>query len=137
MKRSTIELEIAPEIEDTVRVIAEGENCSIESILQEGLALLFGNDSVVEYQLERLGGYSDEQLWAVIHQRLSFAQDRRVRQLMEIGREGKLTPQEESEFSCLLSMIDRQTMLRSRALLLMKERGHDIYEYLNVELVGD
>ena len=97
MKRSTVELEITPEIEDHVRVIAEGENCRIESILQEGLALLFGGDSIVEHQLDRLNGCPDEQLWALIHQRLSRAQDQRMRELLDQGSEGTLTEQEHAE----------------------------------------
>ncbi|MDE2638703.1 MAG: hypothetical protein OXI30_20235, partial [Chloroflexota bacterium] len=67
MKRSTVELEIALEIEEYVRVIAKGENCSIEAILQEGLALLFGNDSIVEYLLNRLSNCRPSRCMAAAH----------------------------------------------------------------------
>ncbi len=130
MKRSTVELEIAPEIEDHVRVIAEGENCSIESILQEGLALLFGGDSIVEYQLDRLNNCTDEQLWALIHQRLTRAQDARMRELLNRGSEGTITEQEKAELTYIIDWVDRQMLLRSRALALLQERGHDIDTYL-------
>lgn len=137
MKRSIVELEIAPEIEDHVRVIAEGENCSIESILQEGLALLFGGDSIVEYQLDRLNDCTDEQLWALIHQRLTRAQDKRMRALLVRGNEGALTEQEHAELKNLVDLVDRQMLLRSRALALLQERGHDIHQYLNATVEAD
>lgn len=133
MKRSTVELEIAPEIEDHVRVIAEGENCSIESILQEGLALLFGSDSRVAYQLDRLTDCTDEQLWALIYQRLTASQNNRMRDLLDRGTEGTLTEQESAELRHFIDLVDRQMLLRSRALFLLKERGHDIDAYLNPE----
>jgi len=133
MKRSTVELEIAPEIEEYVRNIAEGENCSIESILQEGLALLFGNNSIVEYQLNRLSDCTDEQLWALIYQRLTQSQDYRMRELLYRGSEGTLTKQENAELQYFVDLVDRQMLLRSRALVLLKERGHDIDVYLNTK----
>ncbi|MYE26290.1 MAG: hypothetical protein F4X87_03545 [Chloroflexi bacterium] len=131
MKRSTVELEIALEIEEYVRVIAKGENCSIEAILQEGLALLFGNDSIVEYLLNRLSNCTDEQLWALIYQRLTQSQDSRMRDLLYRGSEGTLTKQEKAELKYHVDLVDRQMLLRSRALVLLKERGHDIDAYLN------
>ncbi len=137
MKRSTVELEIAPEIEDHVRVIAAGENCSIESILQEGLALLFGSDSIVEVLLDRLSHCTDEQLWALIHQRLTRSQDSRMRELLNGGTAGTLTEQEHAELRYFVDLVDRQTILRSRALALLQERGHDIDAYLNPEPEAD
>lgn len=137
MKRSTIELEIAPEIEEHVRVIAEGENCSIESVLQEGLALLFGNDSIAEYLLDRLSDCTDEQLWALIYQRLTQSQDYRMRELLDRGTEGTITKQENMELNYYVDLVDRQMLLRSRALLLLKERGHDIDIYLNTRLEAE
>ena len=131
MKRSTVELEIAPEIEDHVRVIAEEENCSIESILQEGLALLFGGDSIGEYQLDRLNACTDEQLWALIYQQLTRSQDNRMRELLDRGAQGTLTEQENAELTYFVDLVGRQTLLRSRALALLQERGHDIDAYVN------
>ncbi len=131
MKQSTVELELAPEIVEYVRAIAAGENCTIESILQEGLALLFGNNSIVEYQLNRLSDCTDEQLLALIYQSLTQSQDYRMRELLQLGTEGKLTKQENAELKYYVDLVDRQMLLRSRALVLLKERGHDIDVYLN------
>ena len=137
MARSTVELEIAPEMEAYVRVIAEGENCSIESILQEGLALLFGSDSIVEYQLDRLGNCTDEQLWALIYHRLTRSQDSRMRELLARGNEGTLTEQEKAELKYYVGLVDRHMLLRSRSLVLLQERGHDIDTYLYAAPEGE
>ncbi len=137
MQHSTIELQIARDIEEQARKIAQGDNCSFETVLEDGLALLFSTVPADEIRLDRLQAFSDEQLWAIVHLRLSFAQDRRVRLLMEYGREGKLIPHEANELETLLDLIDRQTLLRSQALFLLQERGHDTLQYLNVQLVTE
>ena len=133
MGRSTIELEISPEIENQARLIAEGENCSMEAILQEGLALLFGNGSFAEYLLDRLGDCTDEQLWALVYQRLTASQDRRMRELLERRSQDALLEQEVAESRVYVDLVNRHMLLRSRALVLLKERGHDIEIYLGAE----
>jgi hypothetical protein len=42
----------------------------------------------------------------------------------------KLTEDEQSEFEHLLTLNDRAMLLRSEALLLLKNRGYDIAIYL-------
>ncbi|MCY3915802.1 MAG: hypothetical protein OXG49_07295 [Chloroflexi bacterium] len=105
--------------------------------MQEGLALLFGNDSIAEYLLDRLSDCTDEQLWALIYQRLTQSQDYRMRELLDRGTEGRITKQENMELNYYVDLVDRQMLLRSRALLLLKERGHDIDIYLNTRLEAE
>ena len=133
MGRATIELELSATVEDQVRVIAAGENCSVEAILQEGLALLFGNDPIAEHQLDRLDDCSDAQLWALVYRRLTAAQDSRMRKLLDRGSQGLLTAQEQDELRHHVDQVERQMLLRSRALALLKERGHNINIYLGAE----
>ncbi|MDE2635586.1 MAG: hypothetical protein OXI30_04410, partial [Chloroflexota bacterium] len=73
-----------------------------------------------------------EQLWALIYQRLTQSQDSRMRDLLYRGSEGTLTKQEKAELKYHVDLVDRQMLLRSRALVLLKERGHDIDSYLGV-----
>ena len=137
MGRSTIELEIADDILTAAQGRAQRENCRLESVLEDGLALLFGSLSEGDLPVDRLYHLSDEQLWTVVHLRLTFAQDRQARALMERGRNGELTPAEKHEFEDLLELIDRQTVLRSHALALLHERGHDTLQYLGVQTVAE
>ena len=134
MQRSTIELEIPSDIKTRAREIAEREHCSLESVLEGGLELLFSRPSEVSQIVDRLDNFSDEQLWNLVHLRLTFAQDRRIRSLMERGGEEPLSFAEETELESLLELIDRHTVLRSHALAQLQERGHDTLEHVNVEL---
>ena len=134
MKRSTIELQIASDIEDQAREIAKGDNCSVESVLEDGLALLFGSLGDVYGLLDRLNSFGDDQLWELIHQRLTPSQDQRMRDLLYRGSEGTVTSQEKSELGAYADLIDRHMLLRSQALVLLKERGHDIETYLKANI---
>ena len=74
--------------------------------------------------------YSDAQLWAVVYQRLAWPQSQRLHELSAKNKLEKLTEDEQSEFEHLLTLNDRAMLLRSEALLLLKNRGHDIAAYL-------
>ncbi len=137
MHQKTIELKVAPDIEDFARGIAESENTSVEAVLQDGLALLFGGGSLVEYQLDRLGECTDEELWAVIRQRLTAPQENRMQELLFRGSEGALLEQESAELRHLADLVDCQMLLRSRALALLQERGHDIDAFLKASPGAD
>ena len=137
MQRSKVKLNVPGDIEALARRIAEHENCSLESVLEDGLAMLFSESWDGEQFLDRLAYFSDEQLWNLVHLRLTFAQDRRIRHLMERGGEDTLSSAEESELESLLRLVDRQTVLRSHALIQLQERGHAPLQYLNVELAAE
>lgn len=137
MRRSKVELKIPSDIEDLARKISEQENCSLESVLEDGLSMLFSGSSDGQPFLDRLAYFSDEQLWNLVHLRLTFAQDRRIRSLMERGGEHSLSHSEESELESLLRLVDQHTVLRSHALVQLQERGHAPLQYLNVELAAE
>ena len=132
MNRSTIELEIPEDVYEQARDIARCGNRSVESVLQDGLSILFGTSSEVEVSPDSLVDFSDEQLWEVVHRRLSWAKDSRLRTLMALGKEGRITEQERQELEHLVAVVDRQMLLRTKALVLMKQRGHDIETYLEL-----
>jgi hypothetical protein len=69
--------------------------------------------------------YADEQLWAIVHQRLAWPQDARLRELIALGKQRQITEDEKAEMERLIDLVDHQMLLRSEALLLLKQRGHD------------
>ena len=75
--------------------------------------------------------YTDDELWAVVNQRLTQEQDTRLRELIALGKQGQLTMDEQAEMERLVDLVDHQMLLRSEALLLLQQRGHDIDTYLN------
>ncbi len=70
--------------------------------------------------------YTDDELWSVVDQRLTQEQDARLRQLIALGKQGQLAADEQAEMERLVDLVDHQMLLRSEALLLLQQRGHDI-----------
>lgn len=126
MHQPKIELHIPLEIYKRASQIAHDSNRSIESVLLDGLALLFGALPDSGISPDELSAYTDEQLWAIVHQRLAWPQDTRLRELIALGKQGQLTEDEKVEMERLIDLVDYQMVLRSEALLLLKQRGHDV-----------
>jgi hypothetical protein len=101
-------------------------------VLLDGLTLLFGALPDAGISPDVLKGYSDEQLWAIVHQRLAWPQDTRLRELIAFGKQGQITGDEKAEMERLIDLVDHQMLLRSEALLLLKRRGHDVEKQLKL-----
>jgi len=95
--------------------------------------LLFGVSPGVEIAPDELEGYTDRQLCAVVHQRLACSQDNRLHELMALGEQGQMTDEEKAEMTSLIDLVDHQMLLRSEALLLLKQRGHHVEKQLKLE----
>lgn len=80
-----------------------------------------------------LKNLSDEQLWTVINQRLPSDEDQRLSLLIEKGKAVDLSAQETAELEALIKKENQQMVIRSKALVLLKQRGHDIDSYLAEE----
>ena len=132
MKRSTVELEIPEQIIEEAEGIARRRNSSVESVLQDGLLMVFGTSADCEVSMESLQNFSDEQLWTLVDRGLLGAQDSRWRELMALNKKGAMTDEESKELDDLADLIDRRILMRSKALMLMKQRGHDIDAYLGL-----
>jgi hypothetical protein len=126
MSQSTVELHIPPEIYARAEQLALESNRSVEAVLVDGLALLFGVLPDRHIAPNDLKDYPDEQLWAIVYQRLVWFQDTRLRELIALGKQGKITTDEKEEMEHLIDLVDHQMVLRSEALLLLKQRGYDV-----------
>ena len=82
--------------------------------------------------MESLQNFSDEQLWTLVNQALLGAQDSRWRELMALNKRGAMTDEESKELDDLADLLDRRILIRSKALLLMRHRGHDIDAFLGL-----
>ena len=98
----------------------------------DALSLLFAEFSAIELEPEALQDFADEQLLAVVHQRLAWPHDTRLRELMQLGQLGQVTEDEIVEMEDLVAKFDHQVLLRSEALLQLKRRGHDIDKLLKL-----
>lgn len=132
MTQATIELQLPPELLARAQEIAHANNQSLEDVLLESLSLLFAAPSAPLPALDALSAYGDAQLWAVVHRHLAWPQDARLHELIARGKAGALSPDERAEMESLLDWVDRYTLLRSQALVLLRQRGHEVERLLNV-----
>jgi hypothetical protein len=133
MSGKSVTLDLPEDLYERVRQVAEQSQRPVERILVESIRLLFGLPSTstdIATTLAAMPSYSDAQLWAVVYQRLAWPQSQRLHELSTKNKLEKLTEDQQSEFEHLLTLNDRAMLLRSEALLLLKNRGHDIATYL-------
>jgi hypothetical protein len=133
MPRKSITLDLPDDLYDQVCYVAEQHQRPIEHVLVESIRLLFVPPSPstdLTTSLAALSNYTDEQLWAVVYQRLAWPQAQRLHELSAQTKRERLTANEQHELDHLLTLNDRAMLLRSEALRLLKNRGHDIAIYL-------
>jgi hypothetical protein len=133
MSQQPVQLELPDELYERIQQVAEESNRSLESVLVESLQLLFSQPSLsndLTANLAELVNYSDEQLWAIVHRRLPWSDSMRLRELIAQSKQTALADSEKRELEYLLELVDRSMLLRSEALLRLKERGRDVERYL-------
>jgi hypothetical protein len=127
-----LHLELSDELMWHIRKAADASARSVEAVAVESLGLLFGGSAVIA-DVAYMDVYTDQQLWAVVHQRLAMDDDQRMQALIETGKQGDLADSDQAELDALLEKLDDFILLRSNALLLLKQRGHPIEAYLDTE----
>jgi hypothetical protein len=123
MTQQSVVLELPDEIYERARRVAEESQRPLESVLLDSLTLLFGNFPA-ELTPESMEQLSDDNLWAVVYRPLAWPLDARLRELTVRGQ--SLSDEEQGEIRQLVDQLDRYVLLRSKALLLLKQRGHDV-----------
>ncbi len=133
MNQQPVVLQLPEDLYERIRQVAADSRRPLEEVLVDSLALLFG-DLAENTQLtpELLGSLTDEQLWAIVHRALAWPQDSRLRELTALGKQGRLSTEEQAELERLVDQVDRYVVVRSQALLLLKERGYDVEQRLRL-----
>ena len=131
MGQNPVTLNLSDEVYEAVRRVAEESNRPVEDVLLESVGVFFG-DLSGEVTLANLPNYTDTQLWALVHRRLSKAHLARLGDLNAKGKRGALSTNEEQEIEQLIHASDQLMLLRSKALHLLQDRGHDIKGYLGM-----
>ncbi|MDE2821671.1 MAG: hypothetical protein OXT68_14940 [Chloroflexota bacterium] len=129
MEEPTKELQVPASIYERAEAIAGDSGRSAETLMLDALSLHFCELSAMGSEPEALQTLADEQLWALVHRRLTPKQDARLRDLLDLGNQGRIHSQDEGELAQLAAMVDQQMVLRSKALVLLQRRGHDIDQY--------
>lgn len=130
MSQSPILLQLPDELYERLRELADDSQRPVESILVDSLNLLFGDlPSITPQQLINL---SDAQLWAIVHRPLAWPQDARLRELGALGKQGMLSEAEQAELEVLIDAYDQYVLLRSQALITLKQRGINVEQRLKL-----
>lgn len=136
MAERTVTLHIPDELYKQVEKAARASERAVENVLLDSITL-FVNYPQTTQQLdkwvEQLSGYTDAQLWNVVYHRLAENDALRLSELSDKNKQGTLNPQENDELTNLINMVDRDMLLRSEALLLLQQRGHDVDAYLKLK----
>jgi replicative DNA helicase len=114
-----------------VRQVASERNRTIENTIIDVLQLLVGtSDEALDTQLSLLETTSDEQLWSIAQLSLSASDYERLRALIEKGRNEPLLREDERELDQLSEMSEYWMVLRSKALAILKQRGHNVEHFV-------
>lgn len=124
-----VSIELSKELYERVRQVAARSGQPIEKVFVEGMAWWYNNMRADDATLHKLSTLSDVELWAVVYQRLPVQDEERTQELLQKGNEGRLTSEEQVELENLVKLEEHQMLLRSEALVLLKQRGHDIDTY--------
>lgn len=132
MGERTVTLQVPDEIYNSAQEVAHAAGRSVETVLMESIDVLFRKPSLsedIERLLNEMAHYSDTQLWAVVYRQIPWLQSLRLRELSGKNKQGLLANTEASELEQLLQLVDRYMLLRSEALLLLKQHGQDVESY--------
>ena len=129
MSQQPITVTLPDELYGRLQQIAENSDRSLETVVLESLDLLFFHSDSESIKLEDMENYPDEQLWAVVHRRMGWPESNQLHELSDKSKLTHLTEDEQAELDRLLEQVDRDLLLRSVALRLLKSRGHIVDRY--------
>lgn len=132
----TMTIEIPANLYERVQQVAQRSGVSEETAFLEGMSWFYGmmrSDSQVALNL--LDTLPPVQLWAVVYQRPIPHDVDLLYELLEKGNSGTLQEDEYTKLKSLVSLVDYQMLLRSHALVLLKEQGYDVDSYFYSEVI--
>jgi len=106
------------------------EQSLVEALVWEGIILHFdkAKESLsLKESLDVINRFSDETLWRILDYRIPYAKRYRQRELVT---KGSLSVEEQGELQEYTGIYDRFVATRAKAILLLKQRGHDVERYL-------
>ena len=131
MEQLTVAVEVPADVYRQVEEVAVESDRTAESVIVDVLTMMFRSPSDSILDADDLKCMDDDMLLAIWHSRLAWSLETRLRELMHLGQLGKATNEEVAELEDLVAQADNQVILRSEALILLKQRGHNIDKLLN------
>jgi hypothetical protein len=129
-----ITLSIPEEMMQLAHKVGDDADVSVEVVLLDWLQHPVPKPTLtdVDTQLDALSSTTDIHLWTVVHRHLEVEQQQRLDEIVDKHEGGEtLTPNEKMEWVDLIEWVETLMLLRSQALVLLKERGFDISRFFN------
>ena len=120
MTAHTITLELPENIYQRAQRVAEATRRPIEQILVEWIHPPVQEQAIA---LDDLRGLSNDELIRVSQSQVPSENSRRLQELLLAQQQRTLTDNEHREAAALVEEEDMVTLLKARALFLLKERG--------------
>src|SRR5262245_58818163 len=98
MGQKTVTIQLPDEFYESAQEAAEASGRSLETVLVEGIGLLFSEQMPsenVNRLLAAMPTYNDRQLWTVVHQQVSQTQTLRLRELSAKRKQKPLSKTEQ------------------------------------------
>lgn len=130
---AAVSIEIPEELYKRIEQVALRSGQSFETAFLESMSFLYTTIPLgdTERVLQEMAALSDVKLWAIVYQRLTPQTQEQFHLLLQKGNQGLLSATEKFELEELIQLHDYQVLLRSEALLLLKQRGYDLDGYFN------
>jgi hypothetical protein len=130
----SIHLDVPADLYARIQEAASRSDQPVEAVLVESIGLLFGAPSIDwDHLATTVETLTDAQLWALVYRRMAWVSAGRLRDLTGRGRQAPLSEEEQVELDALIDEADRMTLLRSHALLILQQRGHNVQDRLRRE----
>ena len=85
----------------------------------------------IEQELSELDLFTNEELWRAARMTAPTDKSERMQELVEKQQLEGLTDSEKQETAVLSHFFNRVMLVRAKAAVLLKERGHDVNQLLN------
>jgi len=114
------------QIEQRARRMHRSVEDELVAVVAEALPALEDLPADIADELAQLAFLSDEELWQAARTTLPPEESERMQTLLLKRQREGLSPEEQQEAERLLHRYDRTMLVRARAAVLLKERGHNI-----------
>jgi plasmid stability protein len=130
MTLQTVTLRLPNNIYQRVKQRAQAMQRSVEDELLAVVAASLPDEEELPGQLaaelNQLSLFTDDELWQAARATVPANKRERMAELSSRAKEQDLTEEEQQEVEDLTYIFDRNMLLRAKAAVLLKERGHDI-----------
>lgn len=129
MTNFPVTLTVPSHIYERAKQIANRSERSIEDVLVnllESTLTLPSLPANEQRELDALASLSDDALWTIAREQMTAPKQQRMQELMDGNNKGILTFSEKSELANLVEDGHRLMLRKAQAVVLLKERGHDV-----------